>query len=702
MDLRRRNFDSKVRLAQRLHAAGRGRFVGRDAELEVFRTTISAAEAPFVVLHVHGPGGIGKTTLVKEWGQLAAAAGRRVVRLDLRNLEPTPEAFLTVFAHALGIEGDAAAAVARWPSRGVLILDTYEGVAALDSWLRETFLPEFPADTVVVIAGRQPPAAAWRTDVEWAPLTRILSLRNFHPEESQTYLSMRGIPEERHAEVLASTYGHPLALSLAADACLRNADSSAFQLSDESDIVRVLLENLVQNVPSARHQLALHACSFTTCVTEPMLCAALDVDDAHEIFDWLGRLCFMEQGPHGLFPHDLARDLLYADSRWRNPDMHRLLNERLLMHLYTRFQQERGVEQLRIWFDVIYIQRHNPQLRPYFVWTAIGTAYVDPTGPEDAPQILEMVERHEGAASRAIAAHWLRRQPDAFSAFRDRSGVLIGFMAHLRIDQANEDDARADPAVEAMTGFMRRQGPVRPGEEVSCVRFMMARDTYQGRSTSFNVLSANTSLYWTTHPKLAWSFVVVAEPEVMGPLFTSLHVWRAAEADFEAGGRRFGVFAHDWRVEPIDAWFRTKVDRAMCCDTGTPVSAPAPLLVLSKVDFIEAVRASLRDYTRPDRLADNPLVRTRLCSGARGAATETLRSLLLEGANSLNGNPKDRKLRLAVWHTFIEPAATQEGAAELLGLPFNTYRYQLARGVERLSEWLWRRELAEPAGAEGE
>ena len=34
-------------------------------------------------------------------------------------------------------------------------------------------------------------------------------------------------------------------------------------------------------------------------------------------------------------------------------------------------------------------------------------------------------------------------------------------------------------------------------------------------------------------------------------------------------------------------------------------------------------------------------------------------------------------------------------AAEFLGLPFNTYRYQLARGIERLSECMWRRELAE-------
>lgn len=33
------------------------------------------------------------------------------------------------------------------------------------------------------------------------------------------------------------------------------------------------------------------------------------------------------------------------------------------------------------------------------------------------------------------------------------------------------------------------------------------------------------------------------------------------------------------------------------------------------------------------------------------------------------------------------------GDAERLGLPFSTYRYQLAQGLERLAAWLWQREL---------
>ena len=40
------------------------------------------------------------------------------------------------------------------------------------------------------------------------------------------------------------------------------------------------------------------------------------------------------------------------------------------------------------------------------------------------------------------------------------------------------------------------------------------------------------------------------------------------------------------------------------------------------------------------------------------------------------------------------PAATQEGAAERLGLQSSTYRYRLARGEDRIVAWLWQIELS--------
>jgi hypothetical protein len=82
------------RLSERFAAARRARFVGRRTELELFRTALVSKHPPFSVLHVFGPGGIGKTTLLMQYARLADDAGATVVRLDGRDLEPTPPGFL--------------------------------------------------------------------------------------------------------------------------------------------------------------------------------------------------------------------------------------------------------------------------------------------------------------------------------------------------------------------------------------------------------------------------------------------------------------------------------------------------------------------------------------------------------------------------------------------------------------------------------
>ena len=65
-----------------------------------------------------------------------------------------------------------------------------------------------------------------------------------------------------------------------------------------------------------------------------------------------------------------------------------------------------------------------------------------------------------------------------------------------------------------------------------------------------------------------------------------------------------------------------------------------------------------------------------------------------EAVGELRDEPRDERLFRALDRTYLRPAPTQEAAAELLGLPFSTYRGHLTRGVERVVERLWQRELA--------
>ena len=549
-------------IADRLAAARRNRFVGRAEQIEMFRSALLAPELPFVAFHLIGAGGTGKTTLLHELARVAEEMGHAAVRIDGRNIEASTAGFLAALSQAIGAErGDLPAVRERWPAGAVLLVDTYEQLAPVDDWLRHTLLPLLPAKTLVVIAGRDEPAAPWRTDVAWAPLTRISVLRNLNTDETRDLLVRCGVAAAYHDEAMAFTRGHPLALALIADMLTRSDRFAPSRLDSEPEIVRLLLETFVQKVPSREHRLALHACVTAWATTEALVASVLERSDVQDIFDWLARLPFIEHGPYGLFPHDLARDVVYMDFRWRDPDAAYRVTERVLGHLYERLDRSRGLEQQRVWFDAMFVQRYNAGLRPYFAWTGFGTAFAEPARESEHAAMLAMVERHEGRESASIARHWLRRQPEAFLAIRHVDGALLGFMAHLAFEHVTPEDTAADPAVARAMAYAEGQAPPRPGERILYGRFWMDAERHQASTQVFNVVAAMSSLAWIG-PKVAWSFVAMADPDPTEPMFTEIQMWRVREADFEAGGRRYGVFAHDWRAQPAHEWLRLKAERA--------------------------------------------------------------------------------------------------------------------------------------------
>ena len=285
---------SRVRtLRERLVPARQRAFVGRLDELALFRAALEDPAPSFAVLHVHGPGGVGKTALLQAFADLAAECGVTPVLLDARDLEPSPQAFDAAVLAALGAapgaalgaalgaapgaalgEGNGATAVdALTGGRCALLIDTYEVLAALDDWLRTRFLPELPDGTVVVIAGRYPPAPAWREDAGWRGLLRVVPLRNLSPDEGRAYLACAGLPEDLHEQTLRVTHGHPLALSLVVDVLAQGASDASVDLARTPDVVHVLVNRFLEGVPGPLHRRALEVCAHARVTTEDLLSA---------------------------------------------------------------------------------------------------------------------------------------------------------------------------------------------------------------------------------------------------------------------------------------------------------------------------------------------------------------------------------------------------------------------------------------------
>jgi hypothetical protein len=176
---------------------------------------------------------------------------------------------------------------------------------------------------------------------------------------------------------------------------------------------------------------------------------------------------------------------------------------------------------------------------------------------------------------------------------------------------------------------------------------------------------------------------------------------RVPEADFEVGGRRYGVYGHDWRVVSPTAWRELLAKREVAADAEIEASTSVsqPMLVLSREDFVEAVQNALRNFNRADTLQNNLLMRSRsvceqVAADTGGDRLSTLQTLLKQAAESLQSSPRDEKLYRAVYRTYLNPAPTQEQAAELLDLPFSTYRRHLKTGMIRIADILWQREIS--------
>lgn len=637
---------SRPTLADRVRAARRRAFVGRGPEIELFRQAVEApGEPPFTVLHVHGPGGIGKSALLRMFEDVAAAP---VVRVDARDLAPGPDALRAAVVPLAAADG-----------RAVLLVDTYELLTPLDALLRDELLPALPSDVVVVLAGRRPPDPRWTSDPGWRELVRVLPLAPLSAAEAAGYLADVPMPDDERERVLAFCAGYPLALAIAEE--LAGTGTGVPERLIEPGRVGGLVARLVDAAPTAAHRTALRACALARSTDEALLRDVLGVDDAAAMLDWLRAQPSVETGPRGVHPHDVVRDVLVADLRWRDPASAAVLRGLVRRGMIGRL---RGGTELRdeAVLDVLFALRHEPATRGYFDWDRFGATPAQPYRPTDRASLVDLLALRAGPAGASPIVRWLDVQPGAFSVCRE-AGTVRGVVCWLALHDAPAAEIAADPLTAAAWRWAEDRGR-QHGQDVTMLRYYGDRHADQRTSPALDAGAVMHVRQVLTRPDLAFDFLVSTDADHLAPLWSHILYDRVAELDAVLGDRHFGVFAHDWRA-PHDH------ERGVWSGVAPPRADPG-----SSAD-VTAVRAALRDLDRPDLLARNPL--------ARPDGPEALRERVLAAVDALRGHPRDAKLYRALDRTYLRPAATQEGAAEVLGLPFSTYRRHLTQGVARVA-----------------
>jgi AAA ATPase domain len=169
------------------HGAEAGGFVGRAQEIALLEDDLLGPEPVAPVVFVHGPGGIGKSALLRELQRRAEAQGIRVARIDGRDPETAQERAPRLLEDV----GETA--------RSLVVLDSYEHVAALGALVRARVAAHVGARAGVLIAGRQPPEPAWFQD-GWDARLRVVGLRPLSHDDSRTLLERRGLRDRAAIE----------------------------------------------------------------------------------------------------------------------------------------------------------------------------------------------------------------------------------------------------------------------------------------------------------------------------------------------------------------------------------------------------------------------------------------------------------------------------------------------------------------------
>ncbi|NHC45336.1 ATP-binding protein [Motilibacter aurantiacus] len=675
-------------LARRLHAARAQALVGRRRECEVFRRALDDPGA-VALLWVHGPGGIGKSTLTRLWAQEARAAGRTVVELDGHFIGPSPQDF-----------EDAAAALLQQPG-AVLVVDTFEQCRWLEPWLRERFLPRSAPGALVVVSGRTAPEVEWSVDAGWATAMEVLELAALNVEESAALLAARGVRAEDVASRLAFAGGNPLVLSLTA-AVPRGSGAEEQDWAPQAEVLAVLMTRLIGEVPSARHRRALEVAAQAWTTTEELLHAALTDEDVPALFQWLRELPFMESAPQGLFPHDAAREVLVADLRWRAPQAFEAVRESLLREHLRQARQAPESAMLEAMGRAIYLYRDVPIVRDMYAWSRQGGVYEDVMRPELLEHVAALAEQVEGAESAALVRFWYARQPAGFHVFRDtRTGDLVAFSAHLTLPAPPDpEEVAIDPVVAAAWRYSTQTRPARSGEHLAVTRFAVYPAAYEQPSPVLELNHWRGLVEAYRASGRAQGFLVYQDVEAWAARLGSAMADSGERA--VVGGRTYGLFVSDWRLEPFEDWFAAVVRQQVPASVaGQGPSVPRQAqgardvsqLRLEREEFDESVRLALRTWRHPEGFATNRLLDSALCRAGGEDAVVVLRAVVEEAVEGLRRDLAGVKAHAALVATYFSGAPTHEAAARRLGLPFGTYRRHLRFAVAGVCESLWEREL---------
>lgn len=401
------------------------RFVGRDPEMATVADLLDA-DTPSRILFVHGPGGIGKSTLLRAAAALADRRGLRTSRIDARTLPPELE-------HAVEVVMSGGAV------RRCVVIDEADALGPRLDVLRDRLLDELADTSCLLVAGRKGPSPSWRT----AGLDAIvvgLPLRPLTDEDSAELLRSRGMDEAQVAEIVEWAQGSPLALTVAASAPAGRTDGPS-SAALEQRLTQWLVGQPILDV--SRDVLEVAALART--VDARLLSAALPGQATRDGLRRLAALPVVERLGDDIALHAVLAASIREHLRSTALARAAALSRRIAEHLATRARLG----------DMGALLRLSRLLESAELRAAIGNDPSDEYYADNRlhPGELERFGRHHGfddGADWGEVLDWLQR-PEGLLLIRRRDGeavmvtrfVAVRELAHTAAPMRQPDPRRS-------------------------------------------------------------------------------------------------------------------------------------------------------------------------------------------------------------------------------------------------------------------
>jgi hypothetical protein len=636
-------------------------FVGRAYELAACERLL-ADESGLSLFLVHGPGGIGKSAMLREVARRAEAAGFQVHWVEGRDVPPAPDAL------------DGLVADASRDRKPLVIFDTFERIASLSGYLRRALLPSLPDSARVIIAGRSRPDEAWLRG-GWETISAELELAALPEPDALELLRTRGMEGGPANAVIKWAEGSPLALSLAATAAEADPAWSPGRGLERPELFEELVRRLTDEDVAGPHLPTTGAAAIARVTTPELLRDAVPDRDPAAEFAWLAARNTTEPLGEGIAYHDLVARTLRAVLRRRNPELERDLRRRIADHLYERARQ---TGHLMLSIDLSHLVE-DPVVRAGFSWGGSARYHLEGVRAEDADEIERMLRGTRREALLDGTRRFLADAPQHVAVVRDSDDRVTGYTIAMTPRSA-PDFAAEDPVLGPRLAHARERAI-----QTESVLWREAIDFTRDPTSGIMGMLGMAGVLRAAHHNPRFAYVPI-DPQMPGAVdfVAALGAEHLGDLDVVRGELELRCYLIDYGPGGLLAAQRDLVYRELGLE---PPAAEA-----SSEPTHEAVREALRKLDLPHELARSPLARGEDLE-ARAAS---VRALIEDAAENAFGRAEgERQLHAVLVRGYLDPAPSHELAADELSLSRAAYFRRLRTATERLADYIAARSSGE-------